>query len=333
MKKNIDIDEKIFVAGSSGMVGSSVCRILKKFGYGDIRKGGKILTPSRNELNLLDTTKVRDWFNVNKPTVVIIAAAKVGGIAANSNFPAQFILENIKIQTNLIEAAWLNNVKRLLFLGSSSIYPHNAQQPLKEEYLLNGALEKSNQWYSIAKISGIKLCEALRIEYDFDAISLIPANLYGPKDNFRNQNSHVMAGLIKRFIDAKNKSLKEVICWGTGTPTREFLHVDDLAKAIVFALEKWDPTKEYAPRDKYGNPLFYLNVGSGEEISIKNLALKLAQELAYKGSIKWDENINDGVPRKLLDSKKFQSLGWNAKINLDKGIKKLLKEIKSENRI
>lgn len=331
MKKKINIDEKIFVAGSEGMVGSSVCRMLMKYGYGDIRKGGKILTPSRNELNLLDTAKVRDWFKVHKPSVVIIAAAKVGGIFANSNFPAEFILENIKIQTNLIETAWLNNVKRLLFLGSSSIYPKNAQQPLKEEYMLNGPLEKSNQWYAIAKISGIKLCEALRIEYDFDAISLIPANLYGPKDNYHHKNSHVLAGFIKRFMDAKKNSLKEVICWGTGNPTREFLHVDDLSRAIVFALERWDPKKKYAPSDEDGNPLFYLNVGSGEEISIKNLALKLSKSIDYQGNIKWNKEIADGMPRKLLNSKKFQSLGWKAEIDLDTGIKQVLKEIKTNN--
>ena len=331
MKKNINVNEKIFVAGSKGMVGSSVCRMLKKCGYGDSDKGGEILTPSKNELNLLDITQVRDWFKINKPTVVIIAAAKVGGIFANSNYPAQFILENIKIQTNLIETSWLNDVKRLLFLGSSSIYPKNAQQPLKEEYLLNGSLEKSNQWYSIAKISGIKLCEALRLEHDFDAISLIPSNLYGPKDNYHPQNSHVMAGFIKKFIDAKKNSLKEVICWGTGNPIREFLHVDDLSRAIVFALEKWDPKKEYTPRDKDGNPLSYLNVGSGEEISIKNLALKLAKEIAYEGTIKWDTNVTDGISRKLLCSEKFQSLGWEADIDLDTGIKKVLKEIKSKN--
>lgn len=244
MSKKILLNEKIFIAGATGMAGSAICKALFRKGYGH-KNGGVILTTTRKELDLLDSNAVKLWFEVNKPTVVIIAAAKVGGIMANSSYPTQFILDNLKIQNNLIENSWLTGVKRLLFLGSSCIYPKFANQPIKEESLLSGQLEETNQWYGIAKISGIKLCEALRKQYNFDAISLMPTNLYGPGDNYHPQNSHVMASFIRKFYEASINSLPSVTCWGTGSPLREFLHVDDLGDAVVFALENWDPNSIY----------------------------------------------------------------------------------------
>ena len=320
MNKKIYLDDTFFIAGASGMVGSAICRNLKKNGYGDINKGGKLLTPSRNVLNLLNINEVEDWFNLNKPSVVVIAAAKVGGIFANSSMPTEFLLENLKIQTNLIETSWKTGVRRLLFLGSSCIYPKFASQPIEEESLLSGELESTNQWYAIAKISGIKLCEALRNQYNFDAVSLMPTNLYGPGDNYHPQNSHVMASLIQKFYNASNESLPDVTCWGSGKPYREFLHVDDLGDAVLFSLENWDPNSENAPIDKYGNKLSLLNVGSGIEISIKDLANKISKLLNFQGNIKWDESKPDGTPRKKLNCEKINKLGWYSKISLDQGI-------------
>ena len=296
MKKKILLNEKIFIAGATGMAGSAICRSLNKNGYGRIN-GGQILKPNRKELNLLDTNEVRRWFEVNKPTVVIIAAAKVGGILANSKYPTQFLLDNLKIQNNLIENSWQTGVKRLLFLGSSCIYPKFADQPIKEESLLTGPLEETNQWYAISKISGIKLCEALRKQYDFDAISLMPTNLYGPGDNYHSQNSHVMASFIRKFYEASIRSLPYVTCWGTGKPLREFLHVDDLGDAVVFAIENWDPSSINAPTDANNNKLTMLNVGTGKDISIKELAYKISNLVNYKGKIIWDKNIPDGTPK------------------------------------
>ena len=239
MRNEINYQERIFIAGSTGMVGSAITRTLKEKGYGDPRKGGVLLTPKRAELNLLNISEVKDWFILNKPTVVILAAAKVGGIIANASYPFDFINENIKIQNNVIETSWLNGVKRLLFLGSSCIYPKFAKQPIEEESLLSGELERTNEPYAIAKIAGIKLCEALRNQYGFDSISLMPTNLYGPKDNYHSENSHVMASLIRKFSEAKLNKSPTVICWGSGTPEREFMHVDDLAEAMIFCLERW----------------------------------------------------------------------------------------------
>ena len=235
-------NQKIVIFGSKGMAGSAIQRSLYKNGYSEI------LVPTRKTLNLLESNDVKKWFSENKPEVVILAAAKVGGIHANSTYPANFILENLKIQTNLIEIAWRRNVRKLLFLGSSCIYPKFAKQPITEEELLKGYLEPTNQWYAIAKIAGIKLCEALKKQYNFNAISLMPTNLYGPGDNYHPTNSHVLPSLIRRFIEAKIKKQKKVICWGSGTPLREFLHVDDLGRACVFVLEKWDQDNENAPK-------------------------------------------------------------------------------------
>ena len=327
MKKNIFFNDRFLVAGASGMAGSAINRNLIKNGYGDKKNGGIIFTPSRKELNLLHLDEVQKWFELNRPSVVIIAAAKVGGIFANSSKPTEFLLDNIKIQTNIIETAWKSGVRRLLFLGSSCIYPKFAGQPIEEESLLSGELESTNQWYAIAKISGIKLCEALRKQYNFDAISLMPTNLYGPGDNYHPQYSHVMASLLKKFHTAKKEHLPEVNCWGTGNPYREFLHVNDLGDAVIFCLENWDPSSEYAPKDKNGDKILLLNVGSGVEISIKDLANKIANYLNYDGNIVWDISKPDGTPRKKLNTKKINELGWYPKISLDKGIQETLRDL------
>ena len=322
MDKIIGFNERIFVAGGNGMVGSAICRKLSTSGYGKDSNKGVILSPSRKELDLLDINQVRQWFDINKPTIVIIAAAKVGGIYANSNYPADFLLENIKLQTNIIESAWKSKVKRLLFLGSSCIYPKFAEQPIREEYLLKGELEPTNQCYAIAKIAGIKLCESLRLQYGFDAISLMPTNLYGPRDNYDSKNSHVMASLIKKFSEAKLNSQKSVTCWGSGSPLREFMHVDDLADAIIFALETWQPNSINSPKDVNGNPLFYLNVGTGKDISIKELSEKIAKIIGFNGDILWDRGKPDGTPKKQLSIERLKKLGWQPKIDLDTGITK-----------
>ena len=313
------------------MAGSAIFRSLIKNGYGKTN-GGQILKPTREELNLLDFEEVKKWFKQNKPTVVIIAAAKVGGILANSKYPTQFLLDNLKIQNNLIENSWQTNVKRLLFLGSSCIYPRLANQPIKEESLLKSQLEDTNQWYAIAKISGIKLCEALRKQYNFDAISLMPTNLYGTGDNYHAQNSHVMASFIRKFYEAKIRSLPSVTCWGTGKPLREFLHVDDLGDAVVFVLESWDPSSSNAPKDEHNNNLVMLNVGTGKDITIKDLAYKISNLVNYKGEIIWDKNKPDGTPRKLLNISKIKELGWEPKISLEEGIKAAVKSFKKENK-
>lgn len=318
MKKKIVLNETILVAGGSGMVGSAIIRKLNKNGY------KKILFPTHEELDFLDINSVEKWFDINKPTLVIIAAAKVGGILANSSYPKEFILDNIKIQNNLIETSWQHKVKRLLFLGSGCIYPKFADQPIEEESLLTGQLEETNQWYAIAKISGIKLCEALRKQYKFDAISLMPSNLYGPGDNYHPENSHVLASFIRKFYLASKRSLPTVNCWGTGTPLREFLHVDDLAAAVLFTLQNWDPDGNNAPLDKNGNPLYFLNVGSGYEISIRDLAYKIKKITNFQGDIVWDHSKPDGTPRKLLNASKIKKLGWEPRIDLDIGIKKTL---------
>ena len=325
-------EEKIFIAGSKGMVGSALVRKLNDYFEIINKDKNSILSPDREELDLSDYESVNSWFKLNKPTITVIAAAKVGGILANTKKPADFILQNLKIQNNVIEAAWKNNVKRLLFLGSSCIYPKFSPQPIKEEYLLSNNLEKTNQWYAIAKIAGIKLCESLRIQYGFDAISLMPTNLYGPNDNYHPSESHVMASLIKKFIEAKDNNYPYVKCWGTGEPLREFLHVDDLAEAIIFCLEKWDPNSLEAPKDKDGNTLLYLNVASGEETTIKNLSQMIAKITNFNGDIIWDRNKPDGTPRKLLCPENLTKLGWQAKIKLKEGLKKTITEYKLTNK-
>ncbi len=304
---------KVFIAGHNGMVGSAIKRALHQKGYTNL------LCASRNELNLLNFEEVKNWFNQNRPEIVILAAAKVGGIYANSNYSFDFILENLKIQNNVIENAWVYKVKRFLFLGSSCIYPKLAKQPLKEEYLLSGSLEKTNESYAIAKIAGIKLCNVLKNQYGFDAISLMPTNLYGKGDNYHPDNSHVLPAMIKKFYDAKIKGLKKVNCWGTGTARREFLFVDDLAEASIFVLENIAVDDETL-YDYSGDYCGILNVGVGSDISIKELAKLTASIIGFKGEIFWDSSKPDGTPKKLLDISKLKNLGWSAKTDLKKGI-------------
>ena len=320
MKKIIGKNERIFIAGANGMVGSSIKRALLKNPFNQENKFFNLLTPSRLELDLLDSVSVNNWFIKEKPNIVIIAAAKVGGIHANSKYPSEFLLENIKIQTNIIESALKEGVRRLLFLGSSCIYPKYASQPIKEEELLNGYLEKTNESYAIAKITGIKLCEALRKQYEFDAISLMPTNLYGPNDNYHPLNSHVVPSLIRKFSVAKRDNLSSVTCWGSGLVCRELMHVDDLAEAAIFCLENWFPSDISAPKDISGYPLNFLNVGTGKDISIKELANKIAEIVKFDGEIFWDEKMPDGTPRKVLDISRLKKLGWESKIDLNSGL-------------
>ena len=305
MRGLIKADDRFFVAGARGMAGSAICRALERAGY------HQLLTASRSELDLLDGAAVDAWFAKHQPTVVVLAAAKVGGIAANSSYPADFLLDNLKIQTNVIETAWRSGVRRLLFLGSSCIYPKFAEQPIREEALLTGALEPTNEWYAIAKIAGIKLCEALRLQHGFDAISLMPTNLYGPGDNYHPTNSHVLPALIRRFHEAAEANAPSVTCWGTGSPLREFLHVDDLGEACVFALEHWSP----APGE-----LTFLNVGTGVDLSIRELAEAVATATGYQGGIEWDSSKPDGTPKKQLDVSRMAALGWHARIPLQEGM-------------
>ena len=320
----LHLNDKFFVAGSTGMAGKAICKALLKNGYGKNENGGLLLTPSRKELDLLNHKEVENWFIKNKPTIVILAAAKVGGIQANNSMQADFILENLKIQNNVIENSWKANVRRFIFLGSSCIYPKFAKQPLKEEYLLEGQLEQTNECYAVAKIAGLKLCEALRNQYGFDAISLMPTNLFGPGDNYHPENSHVMAALISKFINASLESKSYVECWGSGMPLREFLHVDDLGDAVVFCLENWFPSHKNSPKDLNGNALNHLNVGTGKDISIKQLAKKIAEFSGFTGEIIWDNSKPDGTPKKQLDISKISELGWFPKIGLDEGIKQTI---------
>ena len=319
----INKNDLIYVAGHNGMVGKAITKFLKNNSYKNL------LLPNRKDLDLLKTIEVENWFYENKPEVVILAAAKVGGIEANNNYPADFILENIKIQTNIIENSWKIGVKKFLFLGSSCIYPKLAPQPLKEEYLLTGQLEPTNEPYAIAKIAGIKLCSALKKQYGFDAISLMPTNLYGPGDNYDLDNSHVMPALIRKFYDAKLNNISEVICWGSGAPKREFLYVDDLAEATIFILE--NISSEISPNNNFSLNLDSLiNIGTGLDISIKDLAEMIAKELNYKGNIKWETSKPDGTPRKLLDVSQLKKLGWQSKISLKKGIKLTINNFEKE---
>ena len=319
--------DRIFVAGHRGMAGSAILRALQQQGFGAQSSGGALLTATRAQLDLIDAAPVEGWFSKNQPSVVVLAAAKVGGIQANATYPAAFLLENLKIQNNVIEAAWRHGCRRLLFLGSTCIYPKFAEQPIREESLLTGALEPTNEWYAIAKIAGIQLCRALRAEHGFDAVSLMPTNLYGPGDNYHATNSHVMAALLQRFHRATEERLPEVSCWGSGEPRREFLHVDDLAAAAVHCLKHWDPTQPDAPRDTNGQPLEWLNVGCGNDLSIRELAETIARQCDYTGTINWDTSKPDGTPRKLLDVSRIQSLGWSPRISLEEGIAQVLAEL------
>ncbi len=310
----ISPNDRIYIAGHKGMVGKAITKALK------IKDYNHLILAERDELDLREQVAVEDFFRKNKPEVVILAAAKVGGIYANKSSPADFLIENLRIQTNVIETAWKSGVKRLLFLGSSCIYPKFSKQPIKEEELLKGTLEETNQWYAIAKISGLKLCESLRIQYGFDAISLMPTNLYGPGDNYHHKNSHVLPAFIRKISEAKENGLSYVQCWGSGSSLREFLYVEDLGDAAIFTLETWQPKE---------NEINHLNVGTGKDISIKELAYKVAQLIDYKGEILWDNSKPDGTPRKLLDITKIREIGWQSTTTLEEGI---LRTIESYNR-
>lgn len=294
-------NSKIYVAGHTGLVGSSIVRCLKKYGY------KKIITRTHDELDLTNQIDVYNFFLVEKPEYVIIAAAKVGGIKANYTNPAQFIYDNLMIETNIIKAAHDIGVKKLLFLGSTCIYPKDSPQPIKEESLLTGPLEKTNEAYAIAKIAGIKLCSTFKQQYNDNFISCMPTNLYGSNDNFDYETSHVLPAMIRKIHDAKKNKEPKVILWGSGTPLREFLHVDDLADACIFLMNNY-------------NDIQHINVGSGEEISIRNLAFLIKDIVGYDGNIVFDKNMPDGVARKLSDITKINQLGWKSKISLKEGV-------------
>jgi GDP-L-fucose synthase len=297
------LDDTIFVAGHCGLVGSAIVRRLKKDGYKNL------LLKSRNELDLKDAEAVCRFFKNEKPDFVFLAAAKVGGIGANSRFPADFISENLQIQNNIILNAHRHHVQKLLFLGSSCIYPRDCPQPIREEYLLSAPLEETNKPYAIAKIAGIVMCQSFYRQYGDCFLSVMPTNLYGPNDNFDLETSHVLPALIGKFHDAKTKKHKTVSLWGTGAAKREFLHVDDLADALIYVM------KNHADPD-------IINIGTGQDISIFELAEKIQKLVGFSGEIDWDCSMPDGTPRKLLDVSKIHSLGWKHKIDLDEGLKK-----------
>lgn len=297
----MDKRARIYVAGHQGLVGSAILRQLRAQGYQNV-----IIIP-REELDLLEQEAVYRLFAREKPEYVFLAAARVGGIEANRSFPAQFIRENLLIQSHIIDAAYNNGVRKLLFLGSSCIYPALAPQPLKEEYLLNGSLEETNEAYAIAKIAGIKMCQAYNRQYGCNYISVMPTNLYGPGDNFDLNTSHVLPALIRKFHEAKIRQDKEVVVWGSGKPRREFLHVDDLASACIFLMQNYDQPE-------------IINIGTGKDISIANLASLVKNIVGYEGKIVYDHSKPDGTPRKLLDTSKLKALGWQPQITLRQGI-------------
>jgi GDP-L-fucose synthase len=293
---------RIYVAGHRGLVGSAIWRELQRQGFDNL------IGRTRQEVNLLDADAVQKFFAGTKPEFVFIAAAKVGGIYANDTQPASFLFENLQIQNNLIHAAWQTGVRKLLFLGSSCIYPKLAPQPLKEEYLLTGPLEPTNEWYAVAKIAGIKLCQACRRQHGCDFISAMPTNMYGPNDNYDLQTSHVLPALIRKFHESKQTAAATVICWGTGTPLREFLYADDLASACVFLMQKYSEEQ-------------FINVGFGSDISIRQLAELIKHVVGFAGDIVWDAAKPDGTPRKLMDSSRLFALGWRPKVDLETGIR------------
>jgi GDP-L-fucose synthase len=299
MKKN----SKIYIAGHKGMVGSAVWRALEARGYSNL------IGKSSSDLDLRNQQAVDEFYSLEKPEVVIDAAAKVGGILANNDYPYQFLMENMQIQNNLIDGAFKSGIEKFIFLGSSCIYPKFAPQPLKEEYLLTDSLEPTNEWYAIAKITGVKACQSIRKQFDKDYISLMPTNLYGYNDNFDLKSSHVLPAMIRKFHEAKENNHSPVSLWGSGTPMREFLFVDDLAQAVIFALE-----------NKLSSHLY--NVGSGKDVTIKDLAETIQKVIGHKGEIRWESSKPDGTPRKLMDVSKMKSLGWEYSTELDSGIQK-----------
>jgi GDP-L-fucose synthase len=305
----MNFNSTIFIAGANGMVGSAIVRNLKTAGYNNL------LTPTSSELNLIDQKSVTDFFKSNKPEYVFLAAAKVGGILSNNTYRAEFIYNNLMIQANVIHSSFEHNIKKLLFLGSSCIYPKHAQQPMKEEALLSGYLEPTNQPYAIAKIAGIEQCQAYRDQYGANFISAMPTNSYGPNDNYDLFNSHVLPALIRRFVEATKNNLDVIEIWGSGSPKREFIHVDDLADACIFLM------RNYNDRD-------IVNIGTGVDIAIKDLAYLIKNIVGYNGAIKFDTTKPDGHPRKLLDISKLNNLGWQHKIILEQGIANVYNEIK-----
>jgi len=294
-------EAKIYVAGHRGMVGSAILRSLERSGFGNL------VTRELDELDLLTQSAVTEFFEKERPDYVFLAAAKVGGIHANDTYPAEFIHQNLAIQTNVIHEAWRHGTRKLLFLGSSCIYPRLAPQPIREPYLLTGPLEKTNEWYAIAKIAGLKMVQAYRKQYGFSGISLMPTNLYGPGDNFDLETSHVLPALMRKFHEAKVNQAPEVVVWGTGKPRREFLHVDDLARAALFLMERYD-----------GDEI--VNVGAGEDVTIAELAELVRVAAGYEGRVVYDPSKPDGTPRKLLDISKLLDLGWGQAIPLRDGI-------------
>jgi GDP-L-fucose synthase len=297
----MNLNSKIYIAGHNGMVGSAIWRVLLSKGYTNL------LGVSSKVLDLRNQEAVVDFISKEKPDVIIDAAAKVGGILANATFPYQFLMENMQIQNNLISCAHDLGVSKFIFLGSSCIYPKMAQQPLKEDYLLTGSLEPTNEWYALAKITGVKACQAIRNQFDKDFVSLMPTNLYGTHDNFDLNSSHVLPAMIRKFHEAKQNNHAPVSLWGSGTPMREFLFVDDMAAAVVFALENKLPDYLY-------------NVGTGEDLTIKELATTIQKIIGHQGEIFWDATKPDGTPRKLMDVSKMHALGWKHQVNLEKGI-------------
>jgi len=297
----IDFDAPIFVAGHRGLAGSAIVRQLERAG------ATRILMRTRDELDLRDQSATEAFFARQRPSYVFLAAAKVGGILANSSYPAEFIQENLAIQTNVIHAAWKHGAKKLLFLGSSCIYPRDCPQPIHEDYLLTGPLEPTNEAYAIAKIAGLSMCQAYRRQYGFDAISAMPTNLYGPNDNFHPQNSHVLPALVRRFCEAADTAAPEVAVWGSGTPLREFMHVDDMASAAIYLMQHY---ANVAP----------INIGTNDEVSIADLATAIATSAGYAGKLAWDTSKPDGTPRKRLDSSRLRALGWSPTVPLQRGI-------------
>jgi GDP-L-fucose synthase len=295
-------EASIYVAGHRGLVGSAIVRRLRDRGF------TRVIVRERGDLDLRDQAAVRSFFETVRPQCVYLAAARVGGILANDSHPAEFLRDNIAIQTNIIDAAYRNGTEKLLFLGSSCVYPKHAPQPMPEECLLTGPLEPTNEWYSIAKIAGLKMCQAYRRQYGFRAVSAMPTNLYGPGDNFNLQSSHVLPALMRKFHEARERGSAEVEIWGTGTPRREFLHVDDLADACLFLMENYDGES-------------WINVGWGRDMTIAELADAIARIVGFEGSVRFDRSKPDGTPRKVLDTSRLSALGWSPRIGLEQGIR------------